>query len=144
MRQKMQRTLDQWCWLVFTEGRFRVTRLCSDELLAEFGVEDFLRDHYPRDQGLKDLTAADIPENMDYLFPVWRYAAGHDPRYDPLRDERLRAKQRAEYGKKVDPRDPATWVEWGLLALSLVVSRRNYKVLADTVKRRTASGRGRS
>jgi hypothetical protein len=142
MRREMREILDQWCWLVFAGGRFKVTKLCSDELLAEFSVENFVRDHYPHDKRLKGLTAADIPEDMEYLFPFWRYAAGYNPHYDPQRDENLIAKQRAGYGQKVDPRDPTTWVEWGVLALSLVLSRRNYKVLANRVKRRTASGRG--
>jgi hypothetical protein len=141
MRQEIREILDQWCWLVFTGGRFRVIKVCSDELLAELGVEDFLRDHYPRDKGLRGLTAADIPEGLDYLLPFWRYAAGYNPHYDPQHDERLKAKQRAGYGQKVDPRDLTTWVEWGVLAFSLLLSRRNYKVLADAVKRRTASGR---
>lgn len=135
MRQEIRNILDQWCWLVFTGGRFRVTRLCSAEILAEFGVEDFLRDHYPRDKGLRGLTVADIPEDLEYLLPSWRYTEGYNPHYDLQRDERLNAKHRARYGQKVDQRNPATWVEWGVLALSFVLSRRNYRVLANAAKR---------
>jgi hypothetical protein len=65
MRRVIQEILDEWSWLTFTEGRFRVTRFCSDDLIAEVTVEDFLRNHSQEDRVPTGLMPQDIPDGTE-------------------------------------------------------------------------------
>jgi hypothetical protein len=126
MRREIQEILDEWCWLTFIGGRFRATRFCSDELLAELTVEEFLRNHYPDDRGLAGLRAEDIPEGMEFLFNSDRYAplpGGGTPE--------------ARIGARFE-RDGKYWkaFQFGLFILSMLSTRRNYLVLAAAIERR--------
>jgi hypothetical protein len=71
VKQEIQNLLDDSCWAIFTEGRFKLTRFGCDELIAYSGADELFRTL--TDSSFMGRPAA-IPEGINFLVPCSRYS----------------------------------------------------------------------
>ena len=118
MKKEMQEVMADWCWLVSTGGTFKVTTFHCDEPVAEISAEEYLRINYPTDERVK---ASSVSDGTEYLA-----ASGY---FEPEHAQERAARRRDRLSRRGLLREPAFWMEGAVYALSLTISRRNYRLL---------------
>lgn len=118
MKKEMQEVMADWCWLVSIGGTFKVTTFHCDEPIAEISAEEYLRVNYPTDKRVK---ASSISDGTEYLA-----ASGY---FEPEHAQERAARRRDRLSRRGLLREPAFWMEGAVYALSLTISRRNYRLL---------------
>jgi hypothetical protein len=62
MKEEILDVLGLWCWATFTNGVFKITRFCGEEVLAEVSIDEFFRNS--TDIQRMGVTAAELPEGL--------------------------------------------------------------------------------